>query len=215
MRVETGGLASSAQGGMTDTAANVWGIEERKVFDPEKRGKEFLIGAGSTGTLSVASASVRVLNSKIESSLYASKLRRSRRLKVLLQKISRNADKIVDEKTSSYSPHSLSNVQARDLYNEGPLWIRSILEQLSAEGKDLEQQAIMAFFLREKIRKKIRLLMRDRPLADRLDREEKSYSWEYIYNKYKGDHNEIIQASQITNEKVNREIQRLKSKGEK
>lgn len=62
----TGGLASSAQGAITDAAANVTGVEERKVFDPEKRGKEFFIGATTSGALSTFAGGLKAMPILIE-----------------------------------------------------------------------------------------------------------------------------------------------------
>ncbi len=117
----------------------------------------------------------------------------------------------VHNKEEEHMPenHSLGLVKTRRWYIKQEKKIKKKVDRsLSVKG-----QAKQAFKLRNKYRTKARVLMKDRQLAKKLNKEEKNMTWRQIINKYKakgykGDdvYKKILKASSTSRTKLTKKL---------
>lgn len=108
------------------------------------------------------------------------------------------------------APGSLSNIEARDWYNEQVGYIDRIEQQLRRDGKSAEEIFNVTTNLRNHAKQQTRDLMRDRRAAARLDKESPIVTPEKYLAKYNGDYEKAIEASKRTNPEVNKRIEELR-----
>lgn len=86
---------------------------------------------------------------------------------------------------------SLSPYQTRVWYS----WRKSLIGSLVDRSQGPEQAARNALNMRNEIRTKARLSMKDTDIADFLNEKELNMTWEQAFEKYKGNYEDIISAS--------------------
>lgn len=86
---------------------------------------------------------------------------------------------------------SLTPYQTRVWYS----WRKSLIGSLVDRSQGPEQAARNALNMRNEIRTKARLSMKDTDIADFLNEKELNMTWEQAFEKYKGNYEDIISAS--------------------
>jgi hypothetical protein len=122
------------------------------------------------------------------------------------------ADPIGGATSSSMpAPRSLTDIQARDWYNDRVKEIDAVEKRMREQGVSLQKIYEMTTDLRNKLKLKTRELMQNEALANSLPPPK---SAEEILKKYDGDYEKAIEAAKRTNPDVNRVIEGRRAAGE-